>query len=94
MKVNGIPSVQSLTALRSVKLTSGSASLNIPGVVNQVLDGASNILRGINLPLEISQLLQEQFRMQMIMLNTNLISNISKTKHEASMAPVRNIRSG
>ncbi|MCS6962081.1 MAG: hypothetical protein NZT61_06235 [Deltaproteobacteria bacterium] len=59
-----------------------------------MLDGASDVLKGASLPLEISQLLQEQFRMQMIMLTTTLVSNVSKTKHEASMAPVRNIRSG
>ncbi|MCS6893810.1 MAG: hypothetical protein NZO16_04510 [Deltaproteobacteria bacterium] len=93
MKIDEI-SKRANTLLNSVKLTSNNSSLDIPRVVDHVLNGASDVIRGANLPLEISQLLQEQFRMQMIMLNTTLISNISKTKHEASMAPVRNIRSG
>lgn len=76
------------------KLTSAHSAVSLPGLVGRVLDGAGDIAKGLNLPLEISQLLQEQFRMQMIMLNTSLISNVSKTKHEAAMAPVRNIRGG
>lgn len=90
-----IPEINSspLTVKRP-RLTTAHPAVSLPGLVGRVLEGAGDIVKGLNLPLEISQLLQEQFRMQMIMLNTSLISNVSKTKHEAAMAPVRNIRAG
>jgi len=82
------------TALRKVAAVPKNVSPSLPSIVGQVLDGASDVVKGTVLPLEISQLLQEQFRMQMIMLQTSIISNVSKTKHEAAMTPVRNIRAG
>jgi hypothetical protein len=43
---------------------------------------------------DYSKLLTQQQQMQKEMMEVSLISNILKSKHEAQMAPVRNIRVG
>lgn len=43
---------------------------------------------------DYTKLLTQQQQMQKEMMEVSLISNIMKSKHEAQMAPVRNIRVG
>lgn len=63
-------------------------------VAQNVLGAVAGTALDAAIPGDISGLIDKQMEMQMMMLQTSMISNVSKTQHEASMAPVRNIRAG
>jgi len=67
------------------------------GVFHDVLNTAVNLAGEIGgVPLEVTgglgDLLQTQMQFQMEMAAINLVSNIEKSKHEAKMSVIRNIR--
>lgn len=67
------------------------------GAFGDILDGAANIageIGGVSLDVTggLSELLQTQMQFQMEMAAINLVSNIEKSKHEAKMSVIRNIR--
>lgn len=75
----------------------GAAGAFIPGagLIGGLLSGAgggsgSGLVQGEN---QQWQLLQVQYKMQQEMQTFNLMTNISKDRHDAAMAAIRNIKS-
>ena len=67
------------------------------GMFHDVLNTAASLAGEIGgVPLEVTgglgDLLQTQMQFQMEMAAINLVSNIEKSKHEAKMSVIRNIR--
>lgn len=91
-------------AYRSVQSISSAAKQYLPepaingvGMLKDTLKIASNITGSVN-PIdfgglgEFKDLIQMQLDAQKEMQQTSMLSNIEKSKHETSMAPIRNIR--
>jgi hypothetical protein len=56
--------------------------------------GVGGIGGGLGDVSQFQDLLGEQMRIQLIMQTVTMESNISKSKHEIEMAPIRNMRVG
>ena len=91
MRVDSISSSSILDRIQPEPKVKGSSFLN---VAKSVLGAVADTAIDSAVPGDINALLEKQMAMQMRMLQTSMISNVSKTQHEASMAPVRNIRAG
>ena len=66
----------------------GGAMRGAAGILDSVIPGGG----ALGDAGYYQQLLAEQIRMQMLMQQVSMASNISKSEHEASMAVVRNVR--
>ena len=69
------------------------------GLFRDLLDTARGIAGELGgVPLQVtgglSELLETQMQFQMEMAAVNLVSNIERSKHEAKMSVIRNIRVG
>ncbi len=64
----------------------GGGALGLPGLAGTLGGG------GLGGGLSNAQMLMLQYQIQQEMLRFNLLSNISKTQHDAKMNAVRNIR--
>ena len=93
---SGLPAIQRFAPEPSSNLGSTfSRVLSTAGsVASQLVGGIGGIGPVTDLPSGYSELLNEQIRVQMEMQLLSFHSNIEKSKHETSMAAVRNIRAG
>lgn len=89
-----IDSISSRSILDRIQPEPKVGSSSFLKVAQNVLGAVAGTAVDAAIPGDINALLEKQMAMQMMMLQTSMISNVSKTQHEASMAPVRNIRAG
>lgn len=95
---NNIGSSNTLVgASRDMKLFSPEPRSNLRSSMTQIMGGVVNAISGgassfAGIDGGFTQLLQQQMEAQAQMQMVSMSSNIEKSKHETSMAPIRNTR--